>query len=334
MLCGAIHLADDWICRSCRDRNPNWKPADIDAHDPSILPDMKSVKAKSAEAYYGKIIVEDIPFPKGKVHIPRVADRDYRVTIIITTPDVMGENFRFCKYRIDKHTPGEHRIVIVETHYNEKPYNYARDINIGLRGVKDSDYLVMLNDDVFVESGWIDTLVECARQDTKIGIVGALLFFPGKRIVQHAGGSYDREVKSWATHGQMPVSHNYSGTPTKFSKGEIYDQRDVPWNTGAILLVTKACVDKSGLMDENLVSHCDDVEYNFRAWLNGFRVVYCPDVQAVHREYVTRKHSIEGTPDYIYTATKYLLRVLSKSKADKVQDMVDKSNKRHYRPES
>lgn len=339
-ICEAIHLGDDYICRTCRTKNPGWKPDSKQLQDSTetILPEYKSTPSM--------ITVDDVASPIGKIHIPKVADRDYRATIIITTPDISGENFRFCKHRLDKNTPGEHRIVVIETHYNEKPYNYARDINIGLRGVQDSDYLVMLNDDVFVESGWLDTLVECARQDNKIGIVGALLYYPGKKIIQHAGGGYDVDVESWAMYGQMPVSHNYGGTPvrklapvtypptTNYDKDDIHSQKDVPWNTGALLLVTKECVDKAGLMDEELVAHCDDVEYNFRAWLSGFRVVYCPDVQAVHRENVTRKIGTKEVPDYIYNATKRLLRVLPKKKADKVQDMVDNSNKRHYRPKS
>ncbi len=323
MMCGAIHLSNDYLCRTCRDRNPNWTlPEDQQIEVDRIT--LPNTLVKSVGIH---------PFPKGKINIPKVAARDYKATIIITTPNISDDNFRFCKRRIDTHTPGEHRIVVIETHYNEKPYNYARDINIGLRGVQDSDYLVMLNDDVFVEEGWLDKLVDCARQDKKIGVVGALLFFPGKKIVQHAGGNYDISVESWASIGQMPVQHDYAGQPTRKVKNEIYKQKDAPWCTGALLLITKECLDKIGLMDEELVAHCDDVEFCYRVWLNGFRVVYCPDVQAVHRENVTRKYGTSDSPNYVYDATKRLLTVLNKKKADKVQESVDKSNTKHYRPE-
>jgi len=329
VLCGSAFLGTDLICRLCRLKHPEWdvtKMAPEDVPPPPI----PTQKEKVRDQYLERLTHEEIPFPTGKVTIPTKEDRDYRATIVLTTPDIGGENFRFCKYRLDKHTPGEHRLIVVETHFNEKPYNYARDINIGLRGVQDSDYLIMLNDDIFVEQGWLDTMVECARQDPKIGIVGALLFYPGKRIIQHAGGLYDTSVESWVKHGTMPVKHSYGGLPLKYSKHGVYTQKDVPWNTGALLLVTKACIDKSGLMDEKLVAHCDDVEYNFRAWLNGFRVVYCPDVQAIHRENVTRKHGTKESPQYIFDALRHLLQVLPKKKADKVQDAVDKSNKKHY----
>jgi len=332
LICGGIFLGTDRICRICRSNNPGWEP-DPEPEVISAPPDRIAMVPKS-KVKSGRLTVERLPFPTGSVHIPRKEDRDYRATIVITTPDVGGENFQFCKYRIDKYTPGEHRLVIVETHFNEKPYNYARDINIGFRGVKDSDYLVMLNDDVFVEEGWLDKLVDCAKQDSKIGIVGCLLLYPGKTIVQHAGGTYNTEIDSWASYGQMPVWHNFAGKPIRLVKDKIYRQKYVTWNTGALLLVTKECIDKCGLMDEKLIAHCDDVEYNFRAWLNGFKVVYCPEVVAVHRENVTRIRGTAEVPSYVFEATKHLMKVLPKPDADKVQQMVDDNNEQSDRPTS
>lgn len=328
--CDGIHLGDSAVCRTCRVKYPDYVPPEIQDLDLGTMPEMKSAITVPQNIERGRLISGDSPFPKGRVHIPQTEDRDYRASIVITTPDITGENFQYCISLLRKHTPGEHRIVVVETHYNEKPYNYARDINIGLRGALDSDYYVMLNDDVFVEEAWLDKLVACARQRENIGIVGALLFFPGKKIVQHAGGSYDASVKNWANIGQMPVGHNYSNIPTRRCKREIYKEKYMTWNTGALLLITDACIETIGLMDEKLVAHCDDVEYSFRAWLNGFTVVYCPSVEAVHRENVTRKIGTKDAPDYVYKATRHLMLVLPKDKADEVQKMVDEYNEWDY----
>jgi cellulose synthase/poly-beta-1,6-N-acetylglucosamine synthase-like glycosyltransferase len=268
-----------------------------------------------------------VPFPTGATYIPHLDERDYKATIIISTPDTESNNFRYCKRRLDSSTPGIHRRLIVQTNFNEKPYNWSRDMNIGLR-VPDTDYYIIMNDDIFVEPGWLDELVKVARQDKKIGIVGGTLLYPGSRIVQHAGGGYNEEL-SWSENGAIPTTQKHFG--------EKYDallpdlkQEDVPWVAGALILVTKECVRSIGVMDEQLVGHSDDIEYCFRAWLNGFRVVYTPSVASIHRDAVTRQISAEGVPNFVSDALLRLMDILPKAKADHVMSIVEESNRVNY----
>ena len=320
-MCGTAHNGNDTLCRICRKANPSLGFLD---------PRKQKNVGVAPTVLKAKTIDNSIPYPKGGVVIPHKEHRDYSATIVITTPDTLGENYRYCKHMIDEHTPGEHRIIIVESHFNEKPYNWARDINIGLRGAQNSDYYVILNDDVFVEEGWLDKLVECMKQDSKIGIVGVLLFYPGKKMIQHAGGAYNsNHDKSWEEIGMMPVKHDYQGAMATMAPGSL-KQRDVPWCTGALLMVRGSCLKDIGLLDEKLVGHCDDVELCYRAWLKHWRVVYYPDVQAVHREAITRRQTLRDVPDFMKNATEYLCTILTEEDAKLVDVLVEKSNKRNY----
>lgn len=332
-LCNSVFIGDDVICRTCRSANPDFGKEGIPDQGSSDISDIQKLSDGTYQPIKitKRVVSNEVPFPKGKVVIPRNDKRDYTATIIITTPDTLGENFRYCKHRIDETTHGEHRIVVIESHINEKPYNFSRDINIAIRGCPDSDYYIIMNDDIFLETDdWIDEFVKCTKQDKKIGIIGALLYYPGKHMIQHAGGSYDTSVtESWMDRGWMPVKHEYAGVQPSLAPS-IHKQRDVPWNTGALLFITKDCVKKIGLLDEKLIGHCDDVEYCYRAWLNGFRVVYYPKVEAIHREAVTRKTVLREVPHFMKEATKHLVTVLTEEDALKVENMVDASNKRHY----
>ena len=56
---------------------------------------------------------------------------------------------------------------------NEKAKGYTLAANQGLRQ-SSADFVIMLNSDTIVTSGWIDRLVACAQSDRKIGLVGPL----------------------------------------------------------------------------------------------------------------------------------------------------------------
>jgi len=202
-----------------------------------------------------------------------------RTAIIVATPDIMGENFRRCLDHIWRYTDLEYQLIVVETHFKEKPYNHARDMNIVFKGCN-VDYYVLLNDDVFVLEGWLETLIETAMQDPKIGVVGALLLYPDGERIQHAGVHFD-EKDGWDY-----VEHTWHGQLLKDTP-QALEQRDCITVTGALNLITKRCVEEVGYWDEKLPLNWNEVDYNLRVWQRGLRVVYTPKCKAIHRSGVT-----------------------------------------------
>jgi GT2 family glycosyltransferase len=63
---------------------------------------------------------------------------------------------------------------------------FAGGCNAGLKAAQ-GDILVLLNQDVIVQPGWLRALVK-ALQKPKIGIVGCKMLYPDGRTIQHAGG--------------------------------------------------------------------------------------------------------------------------------------------------
>ena len=56
-----------------------------------------------------------------------------------------------------------------------------------------------------------------------------------------------------------------------------------PWASGACLLVPKVIYQTIGGFDEKFFLYCEDVDYSWRARVNGFTVCYCPRALFFHR---------------------------------------------------
>ncbi|HWA83793.1 MAG TPA: glycosyltransferase, partial [Fimbriimonadaceae bacterium] len=54
------------------------------------------------------------------------------------------------------------------------------------------------------------------------------------------------------------------------------------WVSGAAFLVRKEVIDKVGLFDEAYFMFCEDVDWCWRTWKAGFKVVYYPDAVITH----------------------------------------------------
>ncbi len=62
----------------------------------------------------------------------------------------------------------------------------------------------------------------------------------------------------------------------KYDRGPFAAERDVPWATGACLLIARACWEDLGGFDERFFMYCEDVDFCQRAGQRGWRVAYLP----------------------------------------------------------
>ena len=254
--------------------------------------------------------------------------KSYKTTIVIATPDIYGEKFRRCYDHLRKYTHPNYRLIIAVTHFEGEDYNHPQDMNIAFKG-SDTPFYVLMNDDIYVQEGWLDALIETALQDERIGIVGGLFFYPDGRI-QHAGGKiacYDPNRID-----QVVAEHRfYQLWP--IDAENAFKQMDVPFVTGALMLVKRECMRDIGMWDENLKLSWNDVEYCFRAWFKGWRVVYTPKCRAIHDEGATiRTLHREGwkSMKHYHEAWRYLRNRWRREDIERLLRMVEESNLKHY----
>jgi GT2 family glycosyltransferase len=87
----------------------------------------------------------------------------------------------------------------------------------------------------------------------------------------------------------MPVGVNlrlgYSGRQDGFGQrddGRFDTLRDVDRATGAAMAVSRAAIERAGLLDESLFAYAEDTEWCLRIREAGFGVVFVPDARVWH----------------------------------------------------
>ncbi len=153
---------------------------------------------------------------------------------------------------------------------NERNLGFAAGNNVGLRAAA-GDVLVLLNQDTEVRPGWLAALAE-AVSDPAVGIAGAKLLYPDGTI-QHAGGHL---------HGPRGrADHIGRHEP---DEGQYDEPREVDFVTGASIALSRAALERIGLLDEGFPLYFEDTDWCYRAREAGLRVLYYPAATAVHYE--------------------------------------------------
>lgn len=133
-----------------------------------------------------------------------------------------------------------------------------------------SKYVLFLNNDTSVTSGWANALLE-AGQRPGVGVVGAKLLYPDG-TVQHAGIGWINGVPD------HPHRHSDSAAP------EVNIPRDLDMVTGACFFMPRALFLQLGGFDETYRNGVEDVDLCLRVRAAGYRVLYEPKAVVSHYE--------------------------------------------------
>jgi O-antigen biosynthesis protein len=143
-----------------------------------------------------------------------------------------------------------------------------------------TDMLLFLNNDTEATSkGWLHSLVELGQRED-VGAVGARLVFPDGKL-QHAG----------VVLGLCGIAgHLFVGMP-KGSQGYFAWDRVVRGYsavTAACMLVRRDVFEAMNGFDLAFAVGFNDVDFCVRLGRAGYRVLYTPHAELIHRESVTR----------------------------------------------
>lgn len=182
----------------------------------------------------------------------------------------------------------------------EENLGFAGGANLGLTQVE-TDYAVVMNPDVEVNPDFGNALVGAFDGNRQLGATGALLLYPDRKTVQHAGGILERPLLTTRHRG-----YREQYTPD-------FDQEvAIDFATGAALGVRMAAVREVGGFDESLTPvYYEDVDLCTRLRTHDWDVRLVPDLRAIHYEGVTLQRS---TAYYTYlhrNRLRYALKHLS-----------------------
>jgi hypothetical protein len=165
-------------------------------------------------------------------------------------------------------------IRIIEFDMN---YGFTGGYNRALKEI-DADYYVLLNSDIEVTSGWLDSMVSFMEENPDIGICQPkILSVNNKDYFEYAG----------ACGGYL----DYYGYP--FCRGRILSniekdngQYDTPvevfWASGACMMIRSSIYHHLGGLDESFFAHMEEIDLCWRSKLLGYQVWAYPASVVYH----------------------------------------------------
>ncbi len=163
----------------------------------------------------------------------------------------------------------------------DRPFNFSEKMNLGAAHAR-GEFLLLLNDDIEVESpDFLDTMVALC-QDPGVGMVGAKLLFADGRL-QHAGHLYN--------HDPFHAFFRYHGSELGPS-GLLVVQREVSGVTAACALVRACVFDEVGGLTPILHNNFNDVDFSLKIRRAGHRILWTPYAVLYHFESMTRAPAV------------------------------------------
>jgi GT2 family glycosyltransferase len=140
---------------------------------------------------------------------------------------------------------------------------------------READYLLITHDDTAMDPDCVTGLVEAAigiRGVEDVGVVGPkVVDWHEPRLLLEVGRSTDR-----FGHPYTPLQAG------EIDQGQFDRVLEVLYVSSCAMLVSRGCLERTGVPDERFTSHHEDLDFCWRARLAGFRVLMTPLGRARH----------------------------------------------------
>lgn len=159
-------------------------------------------------------------------------------------------------------------------------------------GRDDSDFLILLDDDVRVEPESILRAITFARHSKRPTIVGGHMFDLLNRPVLHAYAEIvDEGPFIWRTQHRGYFPHDFRTTNLRQTRW-MHSRMDADYNGWWFCLIPKRVIQEIGLSLPAFIKW-DDSEYSLRARSNGYSTVSLPGVALWHVSWLDKDDSID-----------------------------------------
>src|SRR5439155_25553598 len=165
---------------------------------------------------------------------------------------------------------------------NGRRQGFAANNNQAIRR-SSGRYVLVLNPDTEVRPRALERLVSFMDCEPAVGLCGPQLLFPD--------GSIQLSCRRFPTLSTVIVRRTplrvwlrTSGVGQRHLMADVDHRtcRAVDWLIGASIMARRELLQTVGLLDEGYFLYVEEIDWAYRAWQGGWRVMYYPDAQIVH----------------------------------------------------
>jgi GT2 family glycosyltransferase len=181
------------------------------------------------------------------------------VTVAVVTSDIYKPHPKKCLSLLKKYTSNFDLIILDNN--NSKDFNHPREMNKVMRSIE-TDFLVLMDDDVFVEEGWLEGLLKCV--DAETGMVSPM----------HKDG------QGAFSYSGVYLLGNGTGTH-QHHLDRIEKPRETEAACSACILID---MKKCGHLRFNTVykKYFLDLDFSLQVWEAGYKVMVASESMVTH----------------------------------------------------
>jgi len=146
---------------------------------------------------------------------------------------------------------------------------FAGGTNAGIREAQ-GEFILTLNNDTIVTPCFIEELIKPMTHDPSVGMCASKMVFPDARV-NSTGLCISRSGAAW-NRGMF-----------ESDQGQFDQSKEVFGPCAGAALYRRAMLDEIGLFDEDFFMYMEDVDLAFRARLSGWKCIYVPTAQIIHK---------------------------------------------------
>jgi len=156
---------------------------------------------------------------------------------------------------------------------NAENVGFGRAMNRGVRASR-GEFLALLNTDVFIRPGTLETLLAELDHCPSTGAIGPALRTPD--------GGYQVSFGGRRTFGRELLQKLFLNARQARSLRKRRRRREVGWVSGAFCVIRRSAFEAAGGFDEAFFLYFEDIDLCFRLRKAGWSVVYLPTAEADH----------------------------------------------------
>ena len=157
---------------------------------------------------------------------------------------------------------------------NNSNLGFSRGCNAGLRKAYElgAEYVLLLNNDIVVDPGFLEPAVAEAQKGAHIGAVtGKIMYKEPSNVFWQAGGHVDPFRVQGVSRGKGEVDH-----------GQYDEISETGWASGAMSLIPRATLEKVGFLPEEYFFGQEEWDYSTAILKAGLKIIYVPKFKAYH----------------------------------------------------